>query len=87
MAVCALCERDMLKTDSCVETPIKIDSREFAPIPFGDTRDLIPNDAKGGGRCHDCNVADGGFHHVHCDAEACPNCGGQYLSCDCRSRP
>ncbi len=86
MAVCGVCERDMLETDTCEEVPVEVvGGRELAPIPFGDAKDLMPEDAKAGGRCHDCNVADGGFHHAGCDAEACPNCGGQLLSCGCQS--
>ena len=34
-------------------------------------------------RCHDCVVRTGQFHHVGCDMEECPACGGQMLSCDC----
>lgn len=39
-----------------------------------------------GTRCHDCGVVDGGIHHPGCDAEECPKCGGQIISCDCWSR-
>src|ERR1700722_12936936 len=35
------------------------------------------------GRCHDCNVRDGGFHHPGCDAERCPRCDGQLIGCGC----
>ena len=36
-----------------------------------------------GGPCHDCSILDGGIHHFGCDAEDCPICGGQFISCAC----
>jgi len=38
---------------------------------------------EGNGRCHDCNIKHGGFHHLNCDVERCPKCGGQLISCGC----
>ena len=35
------------------------------------------------GRCYDCNIKHGGFHHPGCDIERCPKCGGQIISCGC----
>ena len=34
-------------------------------------------------RCHECGARPGHYHHVGCDAERCPVCGGQLISCDC----
>lgn len=33
--------------------------------------------------CHDCAATAGQFHGPGCDVEQCPNCGRQFISCDC----
>jgi|SRR6185437_10311856 len=35
--------------------------------------------------CHDCEVRVGELHLSGCDLECCPRCGGQYLSCSCKT--
>lgn len=35
------------------------------------------------GFCHDCKAPHGEYHHLGCDVERCPRCGGQLISCDC----
>jgi len=42
---------------------------------------LIPH--SGRGKCHDCGVKPGKEHIPGCDAEICPYCGGQLISCGC----
>lgn len=34
-------------------------------------------------RCHDCNALFGHPRHWGCDAERCPACSGQLISCGC----
>ena len=38
-----------------------------------------------GSTCHDCATVKkpGNFHHIGCDMERCPACGGQFAFCDC----
>lgn len=50
-------------------------------IRMGASDDLMGPDPDG--RCHDCSVGPGQFHALRCDAERCPFCLGQLLSCDC----
>lgn len=33
--------------------------------------------------CHDCCVLKGEYHAPGCDAEECPRCGHQAISCSC----
>ncbi len=35
------------------------------------------------GRCHDCGVSAGEWHHEGCDVEACPHTFKQRITCDC----
>jgi hypothetical protein len=37
-----------------------------------------------GANCRDCATPQGGLHHPGCDAERCPRCLGQAISCGCR---
>lgn len=37
--------------------------------------------------CIDCEAATGEIHELGCDAEDCPRCGGQLISCGCMPIP
>ena len=36
--------------------------------------------------CHDCGAKEGEIHHLGCDMERCPFCGGQLIGCGCEYR-
>lgn len=76
MAKCTLCEQEMSDSVSCVL--VKVEDK------YGEAEDPIPWD--GGddqAACHDCATPPGGLHHPGCDAEICPFCECQVISCGC----
>lgn len=76
MSKCKYCKKEMQTANTCSW------AKKFG-VKFSDALrlDAIPNTS--GYRCHDCNVANGGYHHPGCDMERCPKCGGQLISCGC----
>lgn len=90
MAECPFCEREMSSreeggpAESCTKDIIVYPDYEFEGQQFSKTwRHAVPlgEGAKGpvNGRCPDCNVAVGGFHHPGCDWEQDPLTGDQLL--------
>ena len=71
VAGCEVCGRDMKTTKGCAVLYVHI---------AGKKHKRIPNDTE---RCHDCGAGYGEIHHWGCDAERCPVCGLQLISCDC----
>ncbi len=76
MAICTTCNQEMMTADGCAVELVSFSddvemkrSREHFNEPDG--------------RCHDCNIVHGNLHHPGCDAERCPRCGGQQISCSC----
>jgi hypothetical protein len=85
VAICQRCGSDMSTADNCVATPIKYpDGTTRERIPFGSPQGRAGLDGEEiPEKCGDCGVSLTGFHHLYCDMEICPRCGGQLISCDC----
>ena len=77
-APCRACGQRMLKADGCTWTHVRCGNRYYRRIKYGED-----GMAHGDARCHDCGAKLGHYHHVGCDAERCPVCGRQLISCDC----
>ena len=77
MSICHGCNREMLKTDSCLTWSARYEGGlVLSAVPY--------HPENGNEPCGDCGVLAGGIHHPHCDQEICPRCGGQAISCDCQ---
>ena len=74
---CNWCKQDMKLADNCpANTIIKYPDDTQMPVStehFGEDS----------GRCYDCGIKHSYNHHPGCDAERCPKCGGQLISCGC----
>ena len=74
MAICVDCEREMTTAASCTVTTLHLGD---LPYPMARHR------RSGDGRCGDCGVEPGGYHHLGCDLARCPRCGRQLITCGC----
>jgi hypothetical protein len=57
-----------------------IGGKLFPRVPYGEEGE---DWGAGSHPCGDCAVAKGQLHFPDCDAERCPACDGQAMSCDC----
>jgi hypothetical protein len=83
MGICKRCGKETQDT-----SVLTCDGNTTIQYPDGETRPAVAYDPKKAHlpqwfRCPDCNIAPGGIHHLNCDQESCPKCGGQLISCDC----
>lgn len=57
-----------------------IGGQQYARIRYGEESEDWGADTR---PCHDCAVIKGQYHVRGCDAEECPVCHGQAISCQC----
>ena len=74
VATCRYCDREMGKQE-CLYDHVVINGEEYQRIRVVES----PYD-EGEPLC-ECGCEIGEVHHVDCDLEECPRCGGQFLSC------
>ncbi len=75
MSKCRDCRKEMLTATGCDYSRIMLNGEEY--------HRSTEYDASSNGRCHDCNAVHGNYHHLGCDVERCPKCGGHLISCGC----
>ena len=83
MAVCRFCGKEKTGAASCRENRIVIDGMNYHPVPFKKKSGSEFKKEQAPARCPDCNVMDGGYHHVGCSLEICPKCGFRWVMCRC----
>ena len=59
-----------------------IDGKFYDPILMGDVGDF-DEDCDKDCTCHDCGCKVGEIHNERCDAQRCPCCNDQFISCNC----
>jgi len=84
-AICTDCGKGMLSAKGCNHTHFLYPDGTLLPRhPVGTGRDHgVAKSRPRKDRCTDCGAIPGTYHHGGCDAEKCPRCGHQVLSCHC----
>ena len=76
MAICQDCQHEMHTAASCTVDVLILGGERFE-------RHRLEQPVGPAGRCGDCGIQRGGYHHLGCDLEDCPSCGHQLISCGC----
>ena len=87
MVKCEDCKQEMLKEGrkGCSYNIVALGTKIYYRVPYAiDEQYVKKEDQKEYNHCHDCGVEWGCVHHMGCDMEECPVCGGQLgMGCDC----
>lgn len=83
MAICRICGQEMKVAKGCLASHLIHKGTPYERIKFMGTGGEGKADSPGS-RCPDCDAQIGQYHHMGCDLEICPICGGQLLSCKCK---
>ena len=76
------CGGRMLASAGCTLSSYTVAGKRYPRVKWGDGP-ADPRDLAAGDRCGDCGCLPGHQHHVGCDIETCPKCGGQAMMCLC----
>lgn len=82
MAICEWCGKPHNAPGGCSPIAVEFEGVDYLPIPYGSESMWAEISEQPHGPCHDCGVMPGEYHHAYCDVEACPICGGQFLTCE-----
>lgn len=80
MAICEECNQEM--SGDSPATACRTRGRVTFPNGLS-LPALTKHFSEASGRCHDCNVKHGSYHHPGCDVERCPRCDGHLMTCGC----
>lgn len=76
---CRYCHQEMLTSEGCTFSNVKIDGQLYKRVKVGENSDDYYFN-KPGSRCGDCGALYGHYHHPGCDIEISPVDGTQLLN-------
>ncbi len=76
--ICPLCGGGFHTDGGCGYAFVLHGSRRYARVRYGEETEELPE-----ARCSECGALAGRVHHVGCQVEMCPVCGGWLNDCGC----